>query len=232
MTNLYNNQKPIKHNQNYYDTFNNFIFSKDRNIFNKMWAKAYFYELTKHLHGDIVECGVFKGSGLAVWLKLLNIHEPGSIKQVLGFDYFNPAFVSMLQDSTEKGTMEQVFTRCEATKSDVSREAVHSRLINAGFSEDKFQLIEGGIEETLDTFLETRPGLRISILYLDLDLDKPTYVALSKMWDRVVPGGVIVFDEYAYHAWSESDAVDRFIKQHNITLKTTQVKAPTAYIVK
>ena len=52
-----------------------------------------------------------------------------------------------------------------------------------------------------------------SILYLDLDLYKPTYKALVNLWDNVVEGGLIIFDEYGYHNWSESQAVDRFIKE-------------------
>ena len=63
MVNLYNNTANIKSNQNVYDSFNGFIFSSDRNVFNKLYSRMKFYEMTKHLMGDIVECGVFKGSG-------------------------------------------------------------------------------------------------------------------------------------------------------------------------
>jgi hypothetical protein len=232
MINLYNSKEPINHNQHIYDAFNSFIFSEDRNIFNKMWAKMYFYEMTKNLHGDIVECGVFKGSGLAVWLKLLDMYEPNSIKQVLGFDYFDPNFVEDLKDTTDKDTMVQVFKRCDAKKSELSESAVQERLINAGFKQDKFQLIQGDIGITSKSFFNDKPGLRISVLYLDLDLEEPTYTTLINMWDRVVTGGVVIFDEYAYHNWSESNAVDRFIKERGLKLYSTQIKTPTAFLIK
>ena len=51
-------------------------------------------------------------------------------------------------------------------------------------------------------------------------------------WDRIVPGGVIVFDEYAYHTWSESNGVDRFLKGKNLNLLNTHIATPTAYIIK
>lgn len=38
---------------------------------------------TIDLPGDIVECGVFKGAGLAQWAKFLQIHCPGSLKYVV-----------------------------------------------------------------------------------------------------------------------------------------------------
>lgn len=192
----------------------------------------YFYELTKNLHGDIVECGVFKGSGLAVWLKLLDMYEPNSIKKVLGFDYFNPDFVETLENVVDKNTMAQVFKRCEATNSELSIRAVQDTLLGAGFKTDKFELIQGDITSTSKDYLSDKPGLRISILYLDLDLDEPTYDALNNMWDRVVDGGIVVFDEYAYHNWSESNAVDRFIRKRNLKLQPTFVKTPTAFIIK
>ena len=35
------------------------------------------------------------------------------------------------------------------------------------------------------------------------------------MYDRIVKGGIIVLDEYACEKWTESNAVDRFLKEHN-----------------
>jgi hypothetical protein len=47
-----------------------------------------------------------------------------------------------------------------------------------------------------------------------------------------VPGGLVVFDEYAYHIWSESNAVDKFIKEKGLCLYNTHIESPTAYIIK
>lgn len=236
MTNLYNTKENIDKNQNIYDAFNEFIFSNDRDIFNKMWAKMYFYEMTKDLHGDIVECGVFKGSGLSVWLKLLDMYEPNSIKKVIGFDMFDPSFVDKLND-IEKDTMDQVFKRCNVSYDDVSVKAVTNRLLDAGFKQDKFELIKGDVSDTSYDFIHENPGARISILYLDLDLELPTYEVLVTMWNRIVKGGVVIFDEYAYHKWTETKAGEDFItylknKFIDVKLQKLNIKAPTAYIIK
>jgi hypothetical protein len=189
--------------------------------------------MTKHLMGDIVECGVFKGSGLATWLKIIEMNEPNSIKKVIGFDFFNPDFVKELDDAIDKATMSQVFDRCEdLDKIEISKEGINKKLIKCGFKPDKFELVQGDVSDTSKSFLEDKPGLRISVLYLDLDLDIPTYNALNNMWDRVVDGGVVVFDEYAYHNWSESNGVDRFVKERGLKLESTQLKTPTAFIIK
>jgi len=89
-----------------------------------------------------------------------------------------------------------------------------------GFNTDIYQLIEGDVEKTIPVYLEKNPGFRISYLYLDLDIDKPTYASLNMLYDRIVRGGIIVFDEYACEKWTESNAVDRFLNEHpnlNIT---------------
>jgi|TARA_R110000868_G_scaffold176980_1_gene415131 hypothetical protein len=233
MTNLYNDNSDIQKNQDMYDSYNGFIFSNDRVVFNKLYSKIYFYEMTKHLPGDIVECGVFKGSGLLAWLKILAMNEPNSIKKVLGFDFFNPSFVDNMKSGVDKDTMKQVFTRDKNLEiSDVSYDGIYNKIINAGFDSSKFELVKGDIIETSQTVVEEKPGLRISILYLDMDLDKPTYAALKTFWNNIVSGGVIIFDEYAYHSWSESNGADDFIKEMGLTLHTTGIKAPTAYIIK
>ena len=78
--------------QNLYDNFNNFIISEDSRVFNKLVARTLIYDSIKDIPGDIVECGVFKGSGFFTFLKLKKVMNPNSRKKVLGFDYFNSSF--------------------------------------------------------------------------------------------------------------------------------------------
>lgn len=232
--NLYNNNSNINSNQNIYDSFNDFIMSADRNVFNKLYMRTYLYDMVKHLNGDIVECGVFKGSGLFTWLKLIDLYQPNSIKKVIGFDFFGQEFVDTLVNDIDRNTMKQVFTRDDKLiTDDISLEGITNKIASAGFKQSKFDLIKGDITQTSVEYMKERPGFRISLLYLDMDLEKPTLDALEAFWDRIVPGGIVVFDEYAYHSWSESNAVDKFISsKKNISLISTNVHAPTAYFVK
>ena len=67
-----------------------------------------------------------------------------------------------------------------------------------------------------------------------MDVEDATYFALEKLFDRVVKGGIVVFDEYACEKWGESNAVDKFMKNHpELEIKTTQwARTPSAYIIK
>lgn len=233
MLNIYNDSKKLDDKQELYDSYNNFIMSDERKLFFKMYWRMKLFDMVKHLHGDIVECGVFKGAGLILWLKLMDLEQQHSIKKVIGFDFFDPNFVADLPDKIDKALMQQVFDRDSSLKKDdVSLEAITQRITNAGFKPNRYQLVKGDISKTSSEFLIERPGFRISLLYLDLDIDKPTYDTLEALWDRVVPGGLVVFDEYAYHSWSESNAVDRFIKDRGLKLHNTNIETPTAYIIK
>ena len=84
-------------------------------------------------------------------------------------------------------------------------------ILDAGFSQGDFELIQGDVCKTTYDVVSKRPGFKISLLYMDLDLEKPTYKSLSALWPRLSKGGIVVFDEYGYHQWSEALGVDKFI---------------------
>ena len=52
-----------------YSGFNDFILSPDTKVFGKMLARFLLLNRVKNIPGDIVECGVFKGTGIFTFLK-------------------------------------------------------------------------------------------------------------------------------------------------------------------
>lgn len=218
-----------------YKSFNEFIFSEDTKLLGKMLHRFEHFLNVKDLPGDIVEIGVFKGSGVASFSKFIEIYCPNSNKKVLGFDIFGTTEANEIlnKDSKlDKESMNIVFNRVNSDE--LSLDSVKDRLSNTKISEDKYDLIKGDVETTLPKFLEENPGFRISMLYIDVDLDRPTYFALKFLWDRILPGGVVLFDEFEYHKFTESNGVEKFLKEKNIdfNLKSTNWIAPTAYLYK
>ena len=69
---------------------------------------------------------------------------------------------------------------------------------------------------------------------MDIDLGEPTYKVLKSLWNKVVKNGVIVFDEYGFHKWDESDGVDKFLKEieGSYKLVNTKICNPSLYIIK
>ncbi|MFE5873827.1 TylF/MycF/NovP-related O-methyltransferase [Rhodococcus sp. NPDC056506] len=73
------------------------------------------------------------------------------------------------------------------------------------------QLVPGLFEDTLPSFLNDEPG-PVAFLHLDADLYSSTKTVLDLLGDRLVPGSIVVFDEFfnypgwkqhEYRAWTE-----------------------------
>jgi hypothetical protein len=228
MSDIYNSVKETP--QSVYDSYNSLMFSGDGRVFNKMMKRAELYMEVKDLAGDILEFGVFKGAGLALFLNLKMMYEPNSLMKVIGFDYFNSESLTSSLDGLNKTMMSAVLNRAQTDE--LSVESVKKRLSN--FKEDTYKLIEGEAVASAIQFKMENPGARIKLLYMDLDLGEPTYKILKVLWNKVVKNGIIVFDEYGYHKWDESDGVDKFLKEieGQYTFVDTKIGSPTAYIVK
>lgn len=183
--------------------------------------------MTKDVPGDVVELGVFKGSGIFAWLKMLkHLHLS---RQVYGFDIFDVDTLLKSINTSDKIWMKNLFGS-RGFNALGYEEILKKELTESGFT--NFELIIGDVFQSIPIFLENKPGFRASLINFDLDLEKPTYFALTTLWDRLVPGGVLVFDEYAIGEWTESNAVDQFIVEKNLTIETTNLSMPSAYIRK
>ena len=75
-------------NKKIFDAYNFLLESNDIERVKKILVRYELYKLSQEIPGDILEYGVFKGTGHIFWLKLLKIFDPNSLKKVIGFDTF------------------------------------------------------------------------------------------------------------------------------------------------
>ena len=220
---------------------NAFFMMNDIERLRKFLAKNELFKLCIDLPGDIVELGVFKGIGFMQLLKMLEIYSPATNKKVIGFDLFDE---TNFNEDLDNKQLKNYYKFCDVNSNGIKKEDILKYidklpLANYNnkktlFEKIKYQLVKGDVCETIPKYLKDNPGLRISLLYCDMDIEKPTYQSLINLYPRIVKGGIIIFDEYACNKWSESDAVDKFLKQYpELILKTiTWARTPTAYIIK
>ena len=218
--------------QKLFDSFNGFILSPDTKVFGKLLARTLLLNEVKNLPGDIVECGVFKGTGLLTFLKLKRFLCPNSGKKVVGFDFFNSDKLVESLSGQDADAMKTLFDKRDYKHSDNHQEAFRAFVGSCGFEAHEYELVAGDVCKTAAQYASDRPGARISLLYIDLDVEEPTYAALEALWPRVVKGGIVVFDEYAFHKWSEANAVDRFFRDKDVEVKALNYICPSAYVVK
>ena len=215
-----------------YDAFNDFIFSSDAKILGKMIARSFLFNQVKSVPGDIVECGVFKGSGVLSWLKIKNILAPNSFKKVIGFDYFDTNSLLNSLSGDDSIRMKELFEVRQYEHDKAAEKLLHEKISIAGFNKSDYELVKGDISKTAPEFVDKRLGFKISLLYIDLDVEEATYDVLNAFWDRVSLGGLVVFDEYAVHQWSESKGADKFFEAKKIQIKSLDYAGPTAFVVK
>jgi hypothetical protein len=83
------------------------------------------------------------------------------------------------------------------------------------------QLIEGWFNESLPPFLAKHSG-PVAVLHIDCDLYSSTKTVLSLLTDRIIPGTIIVFDEYwNYPGWQQHEylALQEFVSATNLSYK-------------
>ncbi len=210
--------------------YNGLMLAPDIDRIRKVLVHYELFKKALEVPGDIVECGVFKGAGAALWLKLLDIFAHGTNKKVVGFDLFE-ADESLIPEYAE-GQDRTGFTELWS-KHPISHKRVEAALGNLGTSAS-FELVKGPVEETVERYVSENRGFRISLLHLDLDTYTGTLAALKHLYPAVIRGGIVLIDEYATPGWGESDAVDEFFA----TDKGVEIKAlaysqrPTAYLIK
>lgn len=156
--------------------------------------------------GNVAQLGVYKG-GTAKMIARCFARSP---KKVFLFDTFEGLPPSSLADGAQgellKTTNEFV---------DVSFDAVKTLL--APYSSVVFK--QG-------FFPETTRGLedeKFCFVYLDADLYQSTKDGLNFFYPRMVPGGIIMLDDFGTPIWPGiQKAVEEFCREHNISpIQTT-----------
>jgi hypothetical protein len=191
----------------------------------KILARYELFKLVLDVPGDIVECGVFKGSGLYTWVKLLRIFKPNNEQRVVGFDFFETKHDMDLRYAPDQACL------AEHAEGWTGRDTLAATCKNWGF--DRLTLIAGDVVKSTQEYARSQVGARIALLYLDVDNYEGTMACLTHLFPLVSPGGVVAMDEYALAGYGESDAVDEYFRGQKIKLRSFPwANTPTAFCVK
>jgi len=182
---------------------------------------AYYelFKLVKNLPGSIAEVGVFLGNGLFTWTKLMETFFPGNRgKKVFGFDNFSGYNKSISHH--DKKAIEYI--KNLIGDFDISYEFVHKleKLHNLDSlipGIERVKIYNDDLITSINKFKDENYGVRLKLLVVDVNLYKPTKIALDHLYDLLITGGVIAFRGYGVKPWEgESIAVDEFLKEKNI----------------
>ncbi len=132
--------------------------------------------------GDFVECGVFKGFCSSVVLNYLDFQDLP--RQAYLYDTF--------AGLPEKTSTEQ--ERREWDYTDFDSEAIYAEVCEKFAKFKNVNIVRGVVP---DSFALTAPE-KIAFLHIDMNSEKAEILALEHLFDRVTPGGFIVFDDFGW----------------------------------
>ena len=205
-------------------------------------AEAVRYILANKIQGAIVECGVMSGNVEYIWIQELQQHN--AERDIYLYDTFagltQPGEYDYTTDSATLYKMDAstVFTTWENHRIDNIKngwcytplEQVQSRLNSTGYPESRLHYIVGDVMVTLQD--SNNIPDQIAILRLDTDWYESSKIELEKMYNNVVKGGVIIFDDY-YHWDGQRRATDDFFKSIGISPSYVNMEdGQTAAIIK
>lgn len=184
----------------------------------RQWAllQAVKHVSANRIAGDIVECGVWKGGNLILCgLLLKDLNDP---RPIWGYDTFE-GMSEPTEDDYRFLTREQAMQDWQIAKRDDHVDWCYSPLdeVKSNFENevrtDELRLVKGKVEDTLQN--ESNLPAKISILRLDTDWYESTKVELEVLYPRLVPGGILIIDDYGEWAGAKR-AVDEFFASENV----------------
>lgn len=160
----------------------------------------------RKLQGAIVECGVAEGGTAA--MMALTSQTLGSVERL---KWFFDSYEGLPEPTAEdyEGGKTGHFIRplpkgsCLGTIEQVS-ELMFNQL---GFPKNEVHLIKGWFQDTVPVYRD-KVG-PIAILRLDGDWYESTRIPLDNFYDLIIPGGVVIVDDYAT-CFGSRRAVDEF----------------------
>lgn len=169
-----------------------------------LWAAA----SAALLDGDFVECGVNRGFMASAIMEYLRWNRLG--KRFFLLDTFSG--IDMRYVSQEELNYGIVARNDQAIESGFYTLDVES--VRRNFAEwSGIALIAGAIPDTLPQ-IETH---RIAFIHMDLNCSPPEFAAIEYLWDKLVPGALVLFDDYAYRGFRvQKIGIDRFARSQRI----------------
>ena len=157
------------------------------------------------LDGDFVECGVDRGIFSTAIMEYLNWNSRN--KHFFLFDTYNGIETAYLNEEEIKQNRAEFsdtyFYDCyEQTKRNFQ-------------TYERIHMIKGAVPDTLG---EVEIG-RVAYLSIDMNNAYPEIAAANHFWNKLVTGGLILLDDYAYIGYEEQKkAFDKFAQEKRVRI--------------
>jgi O-methyltransferase len=149
----------------------------------ELWALV---DQCAKLDGDIIEIGVWRGGTAAILAKKAEICNLDCLVYLC--DTFHGVVKAGSNDSRYTG----------GEHADTSRKDVE-RLLTEQLNLHNVQILEGVFPDETARLIAEQSG-QFRLCHIDVDVYKSAEDITTWLWDRLVVGGVIVYDDYGFYA--------------------------------
>jgi len=198
------------------------------------------YILDSNIEGAFVECGVQSGKIEKIWIDRLKRRNIKS-RDIYLYDTFAGLTEPSEKDVGISNGMSSEDVLLEWRRHNVNDVntwcycplgKVMSDLYGLDYSSNRLHFIKGDVRKTL--LDPNNIPEKIAILRLDTDWYDSSKLELERMFHCLVPGGVLILDDYFY--WKgQKDATDEFFKGTKYQYLITRVNiqdSHVAYLIK
>ena len=176
--------------------------SKNRTPLGGLWAS----KVARCLEGDFVECGTNKGFMASAIMEYLDWNSVSKTFYLMDtFAGIDPRYTT-----AEERTSYHVLEQSAAWIAD-GFYTTNVSAVTRNFAQwPRTKIISGVIPETL----EQCEANAIAFLHIDMNCAPPEIAALRHFWPRIVKGGMILLDDYAYAGYEpQKRAMDALAKE-------------------
>lgn len=221
---------------------------KDDPIFMNFFRKCQPYALTQverqynvyqsimylsknKISGSIVECGVFKG-GSSIMAALTLVWQKDIKRNMYLYDTYQGMTKPSANDIDLYGE-KAINTWMKMRQGDFSSwtkaslDEVKQNMGITKYPKSKLKFIVGKVEDTIP---KTMPK-KIALLRLDTDWYESTKHELEHLYPRLVPGGILIIDDYGHFAGAKK-AVDEYFNSINSKIYLHRIDYTARLVVK
>lgn len=164
----------------------NIVSDNDRTIVWRRYLLALAAWHCAHLEGDFVECGCYEGVGSKIMIDYLG--DMGRAKHFWLYDLFEYPKNALHHSMPHHGPN------------------LHAEVVKRFAGYPNVHILKGLLPDTLE-----RSPEKIALLHLDLNNAPSEIACLERLFDRIVPNGILILDDYEYLYYHEQkEAEDAF----------------------
>ncbi len=169
----------------------------------RYYMVCWFANHAKNLSGDFVECGVYKGGYSLAIMHYIQFKQTQKTFYLMDtFEGLSPKYVS---EEEKKAGLSAIYSGYEP-----GYEAVVKT-----FDGYRAEIIKGAVPETLPLC----KAEQICFLSIDMNCVEPEIAAANYFWDKLVPGAVVMLDDYGFKAHIQQKlAFDQFAKEKGVSI--------------